>query len=198
MQRKHLIPIAVGRGVPTWGTQAQIAERLTKADAATVSPTLEQEPPMVQIVAGPDTGADNDPGDELLKAVGQTPPEPPPAPEREIDPRDREIIELRAQLIQLNAALLTRPGETQKAGDAATPDIIAKALRGEQVFRTEFPMYEGMELGDGLHQAYIAQTAQRAHEAGYRTRGAAHRTSWGKDKDGNRTAVYEIYARKEE
>lgn len=196
MQRKDLIPIADGRGLPTWGTQAQIAARLAAADqtAATVPP---KEIQVVKVMAGPDTGADSDSGHGILQALTDSPPEPPPAPEREIDPLLRENMELRAQLLQMQAALTSRPGERPTGGDAATPDVIAQALRGEQVFRTEFPMYQGMELGDGLHQAFITQTAQRAAEAGYRTRGGAHRTGWGRDKDGNRTAVYEIYARKE-
>lgn len=198
LQRKDLIPIATDRGIPTWGSAAQIAERLTRADQ-TVPQPQQGDSPVALVVAGPDTGADNDSGDSLLKAVTATTPEP-PAPARrepELSAAERDNIELRAQLLQMQAQLAAKPGAAPTGGDAASPDAIARAARGEQVFRTEFPMYEGMELGDGLHESYCNQTARRAHEAGYTTRGGAHRVSWGRDKDGNRTAVYEIYARKE-
>lgn len=196
MQRKDLIPIATDRGIPAWGSRDQIAERLTKADQTVPQPQGDQ--PVVKIVAGPDTGADNDNGDGLLQALADQPPAPPAAPpERQLSAAERENIELRAQLLQMQAQLLAKPGAAPTGGEAATPEVIARAARGEQVFRTDFPMYDGMELGDGLHESFIRQTAQRAHEAGFRTRGAAHRVDWGRDADGNRTAVYEIYARKE-
>lgn len=142
-----------------------------------------------RVVAGPDTATDKQDND-LLAAVAT--PEPPAKPEPVIDPRDQQIIEMRAQMLQMQAQLAARPGEAPRGAGPAEHVVVV----GEKVFRTEFPMHAGVELGDGLHQEWIRQTADRAVAAGYTTRGGAHRIGFGTDDDGNRTAIYEIYARR--
>jgi len=189
MRHKELFALAGERGLPTYGTAQQIKARLERVDAETVPP--KENTTMVNVTAGPDTGQDNDNPPAPAPPADQAP--APQAPQ--LDPRDQQILELQAQLLQMQAAAAAAPGARPTGGDVATPDMIAARLNSEQVFRAEFPMYEGMELGDGLHEKFKQDTARMAVEAGYRTRGGARRASWG-TKDGQRTAVYEIYARK--
>lgn len=194
MQRKDLLPLCVQRGLPTWGSQALVAARLAKHDADTSVPQPRQETPMAQITAGPDNAKDED---LLAQANAATAPLSASAPPT-VDPVVQQLIEAQARILQLQAALAAKPGAAPTAGDVATPTAIAAAARGENVFRFEFPMYPGMELGDGLHQQFCAQTVAEAAKAGYTTRGGARRATWGIDKaTGHRTAVYEIYARKQ-
>src|SRR6185369_15476069 len=89
-----------------------------------------------------------------------------PAPQApRLDPRDQQMLGLQAQLLQMQGAAAAAPGARPTGGDVATPDMIAARLNSEQVFRAEFPMYEGMELGDGLHEKFRPDTAPAAGPA---------------------------------
>lgn len=146
---------------------------------------------MAKVAVGPDTANDED----LLSAAAGPAEEPPAPPRPEIDPRDQQILEMRAENLQLQAQLAAKPGTAPTGGEVATPAAIANRLNREQVFKTEFDMYDGVELGDGLHESFCRQTREQAIAAGYTTRGGAHRVGWG-SHDGIRTAQYEIFARK--
>lgn len=181
------------RGLPAYGNKDTLTARLTADDATRAPIPNEQEPPMANIVAGPDGGADN--GDDLLNAVNPAPVPEPPAPAAPVlDPRDQRILDLQAELLQVQAAQAAKPGARPTGGDVADLGVIAAANNREQVHRTEFPMMPGMELSDGIHESFMRQAADAAVAAGFRTRGPAHRVAWGV-KDGQRTAVYEIYVR---
>lgn len=191
------------RGLAAYGNKETLTARLESDDAARAPIPNESEKPVVQIAAGPDVGKDNDGGDELLRAMAEQAPPPPPAPAAPalpVDPRDQMLREMQAELANLRAMIQANAGASTPSstghGEPASPEAIARAAQTEQVFRTEFVMLDGVELGDGLHASLIAQTAAQAAAAGYRTRGGARRTGWGRNEHGQRTAIYEIYARK--
>lgn len=179
------------RGLPTYGNKPALTARLVADDERAPIPD-EQENTMGQIVAGPDGGADN--GDDLLNAVNPSAPEPAAPPGPQLDPRDQELLDLKAELLQLRAQQAAKPGARPTAGDVAGPGVIAAANNREQVYRAEFRLIPGMELADGIHESFCSQTATQAVAEGFRTRGGAHRVGWG-EEDGQRTAIYEIYVR---
>lgn len=182
------------RGLPRSGNRTALLARLAAHDEARSRAPIpnEQEPNMVDIAAGPDGGADN--GDDLLNAVNPQTPEPAAPAVPQLDPRDQRILDLQAELLQVQAAQAAKPGTRPTGGDVADLGVIAAANNREQVYRAEFPMMSGMELSDGIHESFIRQCADKAVAAGFRTRGGAHRVAWGV-QDGQRTAVYEIYVR---
>src|SRR3990172_6536961 len=142
MQRKDLIEMCTARGLPTYGTQAQVAARLDKADQT--APQPEQETPVVDIVAAPDEG-----NAALLAVVAGPPPAAPPT--RSVpDPaaeQARIFAQMQAELdaLRKQVAAAEANGGTPPAGpgEPATPDAIARAATGERVYRAEFPMLDG-------------------------------------------------------
>lgn len=192
MRNQDLADECKRRGLPTYGNKETLTARLIEHDQRAPIPT-EQEQPMANIVAGPDGGADN--GDDLLNAVNPQTPQPAAPPPPALDPKDQQILDLRAALLQMQAAQAATPGTRPTAGDVAGPGVIAAANNREQVYQAEFALIPGMELADGIHESFCRQTAAQALDAGFNIRGGAHRVGWGV-KDGQRTAVYEIYVRK--
>lgn len=184
LQRKQLIEICEQRGLPTYGSREQVQARLEKADLNGVTQTGD---PMVDVIAALDAGADTD-----VLSPAQTPPAPVSGPDAQVSAlvdAQAEIVALRAQLAAAQSPV--PPGPAEPASAAA----IRQVVNSERVFRWEFPLHPAQELGDALHQSFIRETAEKAVRAGYVVRGSAHRVGFGV-KDGQRTAVYEIYARK--
>lgn len=196
MRRKDLIPIADTRGLATWGTYAEIRARLEAYDAASEPPTPREEPTAMQIAVGDDTGKDNDPGDKILEQAAQAPREPAPKPKvAEVDPLYQRVVEQQAMIAQLQGQLAAVVQGSNKAMVSGEPAAYSVPT-SERVFRYEFTLIEGTELTDQLHTSLCEQVVTKAIAAGYRVRGGGRRTAWGVNERGERTAVYEVYARK--
>ena len=201
MTRLELIAACRTRGLPITGNRPQLVERLVNSDetqppALSVDSLADESGASITLV---DVDEDGDRVDRSAQPVAQ--------PAEEVALPDAEPIDEVAMLRSLVASLHSKVEALQtvaaaspakpaavavSAAEPADPQQIAAQRRREQTFTTTFVMGLGVELGDGLHQSYQAQTLAQASAAGLRPRGPAHRV--GPIVDG--VVTYEVYVRK--